>query len=170
MKALQIEDDVYDFLCSRTARIGESASEILRRELRIPQTSTVQTDGKRAAGPKDYSIISQELWTFLRSPAFLVHSDAVGKWLAILTWLYKQNPHKFDAVLALSGRKRRYFGRTAEEIEKSGNSVMPKRIPATPYWVATNNDTARKKRMLEKVMRMLQYDAIETLAIVEHVK
>jgi hypothetical protein len=36
---------------------------------------------------------------FLKSPQFLVQSNAVGKFLEILSWLYRQDPEKFKAVL-----------------------------------------------------------------------
>ena len=37
------------------------------------------------------------------------------------------------------------------------DSITPKQIPKAPYWVVTNNDTPKKKRMLEDVLRILGY-------------
>jgi len=72
--------------------------------------------------------------------------------------LHKHHPEKFDKVLLLNGRKRRYFAKTEKELEESGSSVMPKRIPDSPYWVFTNSPTELKKQVITDVMRVLGYE------------
>jgi negative modulator of initiation of replication len=142
----------------------------LRRELKMQGSHS--TNGKQAKLPTQVASGpgSASLTDFLKSPEFLVQGDAVGKFVTILSWLYRQNPKKFDGVLTYSGRKRQYFGRTATQLEQSGNSVMPRSIPTTPYWVVSNNDTPKKKRMLEDVMRMLGYDPGSTAVAVDAVR
>ena len=87
----------------------------------------------------------------------------VGKFLLILSYLYQQNPEVFKKILKLSGRRRKYFASNKEELESYGNSVSPKQIPNTPYWVVTNNDTPKKQRMLIEVLHVFGYskEAIE---------
>ena len=75
-----------------------------------------------------------------------------------MSWLYKENPEKFEKVLLLNGRKRRYFAKSASELEDSGNSVMPKPIPNSPFWVFTNSPTELKKQLIGDVMRLLGYE------------
>ena len=55
------------------------------------------------------------------------------------------------------GRRRIYFARTPEVIEQTGSSTKPQPIPGTPWYVATNNSTSRKQRILGKVMTRLGY-------------
>ena len=55
MRTIQINDDVYIYLLSRTAYIGEDASSILRRLLDIPENEAGQEDPGRhlSANHKD---------------------------------------------------------------------------------------------------------------------
>ncbi len=106
---------------------------------------------------------------FLNSPTYLVRGSAVEKFLSILSWLYSENREKFEKVLLLSGRKRRYFAKTSDELDASGNSVMPKRVPNSPFWVITNSPTQLKKQMVEDVMRILGYDASNRRMVVDTV-
>ena len=158
METIEIEDDVYEHL-RQNSRIGETASQILRRLLRIPQASSPAIPS-RIGFKTPPSQATTPLAKFLESPQFLVQSDAVGKFLTILGWLFREDQQKFKMVLGISGSKRRYFASNEVDLEKSGNSVMPKRIPGTAYFVVTNNDTPKKKRMLADVMRVLGYDQL----------
>ncbi|STY61236.1 Negative modulator of initiation of replication [Mannheimia haemolytica] len=38
MKRIEIDDELYQYIASRTQSIGETASDILRRLLRLPQS------------------------------------------------------------------------------------------------------------------------------------
>lgn len=168
MKTVSIEDDVYEFLLKRSTRIGESASDILRRELKIRPNSG--NTGNTSPQTNGSVFASGSLGAFLQTPEFLVESDALGKFLAILSCLHKQDPKKFPAVLNLTGRKRRYFGSSANELEKYGNSVMPRQIKASPYWVISNTDTPKKRQMLSQAMRVLGYDSVSIDEVTAHLK
>jgi len=144
MRTIEIEDDVYEHLRQNTSRIGEGASEILRRLLGI------------SGEPPDEK--NSKISECLQDPRFQAQPDVVGKFLFILSYLYKLKPDEFSKVLAISGRKRKYFARSSKELENSGKSVFPKQIPGSPYWVVTNNDTPKKRRMLVDVLRLLEYN------------
>jgi len=173
MRTIEIEDDVYGFLLRNTSRFGESASDVIRRlagmgnsvdrQMASPGTSTRSDSETRTQATKAGSAFT----AFLNSPAFLVQGNVVGKFLSVLSWLYKQNPEQFQKVLLLNGRKRRYFAKSANELEESGNSVMPKRIPDTPFWVFTNSPTQLKKQVLADVMRVLGYDSSTTRSAID---
>jgi negative modulator of initiation of replication len=176
MQTVEIEDDVYGFLLRSTSRFGESPSDVLKRLLKLTDSRgrqgantgkpvTAQSAQVSTKGANDDPVVA-----FLNSPAFLVHGNAVGRFLAVLSWLCKHSPEKFEKVLLLNGRKRRYFAKSADELEASGNSVMPKRIPDTPYWVFTNSPTQLKEQVVADVMRVLGYDSSTTRSVVESVR
>lgn len=162
MHTIEIDDDVYTYLLRNTARIGESASEILRRLLRVPgsggRAAVSRTKPATPLGIIDGAPAGRtEVLAYLSDPRFQAERDVVGKFLFLLSSLYRRDPEGFEKVLNLSGRSRKYFGRNSEELERSGNSVFPKRIPDSPYWVVTNSDTQKKCRVLQDAMRLLAY-------------
>jgi negative modulator of initiation of replication len=77
--------------------------------------------------------------------------------LSILGFAYKERPQAFEKVLEIGGRRRRYFGRSQQEIISSGRSTHPKKIPGAPFWVMTNADTRQKCDMLRQTLRVLGY-------------
>jgi negative modulator of initiation of replication len=99
----------------------------------------------------------------LDAPAFKAQPDVVGRFLYILSCVHKRYPEQFKKVLAISGRRRKYFAVSSEELEESGNSVFPKQIPHSPFWVITNNDTPKKRRMIRDVLKLVGYseDAVK---------
>lgn len=174
MQTIEVEDDIYGFLLRNTNKFGESASDVIRRLLGVTESGEQRpiATGKSISAlptrsePKTSSGFDAAE-KFLNSPAFLVHGNAVGKFLTVLSWLHRQSPEKFEKVLLLNGRKRRYFAKTEKELEESGNSVMPKRIPDTPYWVFTNSPTQLKKQVLADVMRVLGYDSSTARLVID---
>jgi negative modulator of initiation of replication len=176
MQTIEIDDRVFQFLLRNTNRFGESPSEVLERLLKVPFSGNGQSDkpqvtGASSPGQTRANTVSKDpIAAFLSSPAFLVQGNAINRFLSTLSWLQSQNSDKFEKVLLLNGRKRRYFARTAEELEASGNSVMPKRIPNTPYWVVSNSPTQLKKQIIADVMRVLGYDPSSVRTVVEAIR
>jgi len=164
MPTIQIEDKAYNILDLMAKTFGESHADVIWRLLlgaiktHLPQQSPAGANS--ASGPRtgNLPITVSPLEEFLKSPGFLVHANVVQRFLAILSWLYKQNRDKFDRVTTIRGTNRLYFAKTAEELEAKGKSVNPKRLPEAPYWVVTNNPTQGKKDLLSHVMRVLGYD------------
>jgi hypothetical protein len=95
----------------------------------------------------------------------LFHRTAVDRFLALLPTFYQLPQDKFSRVLGLGGRRRAYFAPSLKELEAYGSSTQPKRIPGTPYYVVTNNDTPKKQGMLRDVMERLDYSPAEAKAI-----
>jgi len=149
MKTIEIEDDVYKYLLQNITHIGESASEILRRLLGISGKQN------KTSSPTERS--STELSECLNATAFKAQSDVIGKFLYILSCIYKKDPEQFKKVLAISGKRRKYFSLSSRELDAAGRSVYPKQIPNSPFWVVTNNDTPKKRRMLRDVLSLLDY-------------
>lgn len=162
---------------SQISSSKETVQDVVRRLLKLPdvigsksRTDSQITTPKGMMGATSAGNGHGAIAGFLNSPHYLVRGSAVERFLSILAWLYNQHPEKFEKVVLLSGRKRRYFATGPEELEASGNSVMPKHIPNSPFWVITNSPTQLKKQMMEDVMRVLGYDASSTRMIVDAIR
>jgi len=172
MKTIQISDDVYEHLLKNVSSIGEDASSILRRLLKIRPTHDVRsaTDLQDSHGDiqvdADGASSNAKVNELLNDPFLHLERDAVRRFLYILGWLARTHGADFAAVTEISGRKRLYFSKTSETLEQSGVNVHPQQIPDTEYWVVTNNDTPKKKRMLEDVLTVLHYGAADRNTII----
>lgn len=171
MKTIQIEDDLYQYIASQTQNIGESASEILRRLLlgdaqaevpAVEPTAVAGTkDEPQSKGSKTAKSTTTSVFNLLNKEEVMTQKGAVGRFLFILAALYRAHPNDFDKVLAVKGRERDYFATSSEELEAHGSSIKPKQIPDSIYWVVTNNNTPRKKLILNEVALALGYDGSE---------
>lgn len=174
MKSIEVEDDIYEFLRKQQTTFTEGASEVLRRLLKLNSAvpSAAQSPSPKAALPpealkkmlqehKDKMAADPKkkaLWDFLKGPQFTAERNAVGKFLSLLAFLHRENRDRFAAVQGINGRSRKYFAKSQEDLEQSGNSVHPKRIPGSEHWVVTNNSTHSKVELLLQVLRLLGYD------------
>lgn len=149
MTTIDIDQDIYDYLLSRVKTFGESPSDVLRRELRL--------NGSTTSPDMSLSVGTHELEETLDSPKIRHARGVVGKFLQVLAEVYARNKDGFDAVQAIQGRDRKYFAKSEAEIEASGNSTQPRKIPGSPYWVMTNSPTKQKKEMLREVLQGLGY-------------
>lgn len=160
MQIIHVEDDVYQFLVSKRQGF-ETESETLGRELGILRKNPGRTLSSQLTAEKPEALGASNtehkaIRDFLQTSEFLVESSVAGKYLAILGWLCRRDPKKFEALLQLSGRSRSYFGRGAQDLEERGSGVKPQRIPHSQFWADTNNDTMRKRKMLATAMRVLR--------------
>lgn len=186
MRTIEIEDDIYEFLRQRQGTFSERASDVLRRLLKFDSTvpSAPQASGpggglpsealKRALQETKDGISADPrkkvLWDFLKGPEFTTERNAVGKFLAVLAFLERENRDRFPAVQGISGRSRRYFAKSESDLEQSGNNVHPKKIPGSEYWVVTNNSTQSKVELLLQVLRLLGYDGGFAGFVATHVR
>lgn len=103
-------------------------------------------------------VVESPLMRFVADPSFR-RRTATDKFLRILGFACREDPAKFERVLDISGRRRKYFGRSREEVEKSGTSTHPRPIPGSTYWAMTNADTRQKCDMLKGALEVLGYSA-----------
>jgi negative modulator of initiation of replication len=148
VKTIEIDEDVFGHLLKNVSDFGETPNSVLRRLLGVSGSN--HGSSQAPANP---------VQSFLNSTEFRFSKGAVGRFLAILSWLYTKQTDQFKVVEAIRGRGRIYFSTSAEELELSGRSVNPKRIPNSPYWVITTTPTELKKEMLSEVMKALGYDS-----------
>lgn len=172
MKTIEIDDELYHYIASRTQAIGEDASDILRRLLRLPASpqpfvlvqETMLNELKDLAKlPKNKTALSlqekiiKRLEYVLKSSSFSNETKVVNRFLQLLSALYVMNPEGFaQATSSVQGSERTYFARDKEIILATGSSVKAKQIPDSPFWVITNNNTERKGIILAALMNAME--------------
>lgn len=149
MKTVTIADDIYQHLLINSLEIGEDASSILRRLLKLnPGSGSV-------ASP--VGGIAQEVEELIKSHSFRFASGVVGKFLAVLSWLHRRHKNDFEKITAIRGR-RIYFAKDRKTLEDSGRRVNPKLIPDSNYWVITTSPTQLKQETLDQALQLFGYD------------
>ncbi len=177
MKTIEVDEELYRYIASQTQHIGESASDILRRLLMMPEQSvaTLQHEVVMPVRPKGVVVSKdagnvvpntdrvKEMRSLLISDEFAVQEKAIGRFMLVLTSLYRIDPQGFSEAAAIKGRTRIYFADTEEKLLASGKTTKPKQIPNTPFWVITNTNTDRKRQMVEQLMVKMSFggDIIE---------
>ncbi|GAL05459.1 replication initiation negative regulator SeqA [Photobacterium aphoticum] len=176
MKTIEVDDELYRYIASQTQHIGESASDILRRLLMMPDQTveTLQHDVVMPVRPKGIVVSKdagnvvhtdrvKEMRSLLISDEFAAQEKAIGRFMLVLSSLYRIDPQGFTEAAAIKGRTRVYFADSAETLLASGKTTKPKSIPETPFWVITNTNTDRKRQMIEQLMVKMRFgsDIIE---------
>lgn len=158
MPILEIDEDVYEHLLRRATRIGEDGSSILRRELNLPDPPVPNDTAEGASGANfDYTPhIIGPVKEYLRSSRAR-EGNITRRYLEILSRVAEEQGEEFANVLTLRGRRRLYFALTEDELNSSGTSLYPQRIPGTEYWAMTNSDNVQKRQILTEVMKLLKY-------------
>jgi len=127
MKNIEIDDELYLYIVSKTQSIGENASSILRRLLLIGDTSyqsvsqsipvtKVKDDGtKQKKSSKNIKVTgsnsvtvdfseekkithSENVFNFINKEELAMQRGAVGRFLLILAALYRAHPKTFKIV------------------------------------------------------------------------
>lgn len=101
----------------------------------------------------------------ITTDALSTFTKRVDQFLFVLSAAHKLNEEAFSAVETIKGKNRTYFATRKEALLENGSSTNPKAIPDSPYWVVSNNNTAKKVSMLEQVLRVLGYkpEVVETI-------
>lgn len=177
MKTIQIEDDLYQYIASKTENIGESASAILRRllieqqgQLTVKEEVLQPLDVEEAPADEEQQVSQTDenisavcdntsVFNILNKEEVATQKGAVGRFLFILSALHRSHLDSFAKVLEVKGRERNYFATSEQALEASGSSIKPKQIPESSYWVVTNNNTPRKKLILTEVASALGYSS-----------
>ncbi|WP_299496579.1 replication initiation negative regulator SeqA [uncultured Shewanella sp.] len=190
MKYIEIDEELYRHIAGKTERIGESASEILRRLLGLSLDNT--SVAAQSLAPKTVSQPSKESTESLQPlPQVIVpsraissikdfakHIDkqalaeqkgAVGRFLFLLETLYQLSPEQFGQVLQVQGRGRLYFATSKEALLESSKTANPKEIGQSGYWVTSNNNTAKKRTILTEVLEQFNIDETEAIQVIDSI-
>ncbi|KGY12421.1 replication initiation regulator SeqA [Vibrio tubiashii] len=173
MKTIEVDEDLYRYIASQTQHIGESASDILRRLL-MTEAQAPAAKAQAVAQPKgvvvskdaikDEAVDSvKEMRSLLISDEFAGLKKAIDRFMLVLATLHRINPNDFSEATQVKGRKRVYFADNEQTLLANGNTTKPKAIPGSPFWVITNNNTSRKRQMVEQLMERMTFpsDLIE---------
>jgi len=195
MKNIEIDDELYLHIVSNTQSIGESASSILRRLLKLDSPThqdtslsnneTKITEQNNVSEDVFVSNInntdeiaeinndSESVFNFINKEELAMQRGAVGRFLLILAALYRAHPRQFTVVTEIKAKikpkkkQRLYFALSEEALTASGSSTKPKQIPESPFWVMTNSNTTRKKMMLTEAANLLGYSESDVIKIRE---
>ncbi|MCG7495776.1 replication initiation negative regulator SeqA [Vibrio sp. Of7-15] len=177
MKTIEVDEELYLYIASQTQHIGESASDILRRLLMEPTTqepkkaailppvvNSQTPEPKGIVVSKDAGMEIQldrvkEVRSLLISDEFAAQDKAIGRFMTVLSSLYRIDPQGFSEATALKGRTRVYFANDADTLLASGKTTKPKAIPNTPFWVITNTNTGRKRQMIDQLMIKMGFNS-----------
>ncbi|TMN93688.1 replication initiation negative regulator SeqA [Pseudoalteromonas phenolica] len=176
MKKIEIDDELYQYIASNTQSIGESASDILRRLLKLSPSESAQNNGVvEEKQEQSEQVVEQSVtkltsrtanvFNILNKEELAMQKGVVGRFLFILSALHRTHKESFDSVLEIKGRDRIYFAKSKEALLESGSSMNPKNIAESEYWVMTNSNTTRKKMMLHEVALGLGYKESEAETI-----
>jgi negative modulator of initiation of replication len=159
MNQIAIDDEAYKYLKLGRAIDGRDWSPFLMGMFNfcLGKDFFTLASSPPTAAPPVHSPKDKALMDFVTSPAYLANRNIVGLFLAILSFVYKQDSTAFGALDGRSGRTRIYIAKDRSTLESSGESVNAKQIPNSPFWVVTNNSTPMKKTLLGQALQLLGY-------------
>lgn len=140
MKTIEVDDELYRFIASRTQRIGESASDILRRLLNVDgesqQEPQVEVDVEPAGAatpivvgkPTSSFDPIKEIRSVLISDEFAAREKAIDRFMFILAALHRIDKDGFAEATQVKGRKRIYFADNEETLLASGKTTKQGRF------------------------------------------
>ncbi len=161
MKTIEVDDQIYHYIASRTLHIGESASDILRRLLALPQDNALDavTVSDQHTTEQETPVSEGDLVTLLNNAQLAKEESAIARFMLILSALYRARPDAFRRAADIKGRKRIYFAEDPQALLENGKTTKPKPVPESPYWVITNTNTGRKRLIIEQLMQAMGYSA-----------
>lgn len=158
MKTIEVDEDLYRFIASRTQHIGESASDILRRLLALTPVAAASLSRSAApSAPVSGECQPEALEQLLARAGFAQKESAIDRFLLILWALYRLEPAAFTRATEIKGRKRVYFAKSDEELQANGKTTKPRAVPDSPYWVISNTNTGRKRYIVAQLMAAMGY-------------
>ncbi len=167
MKTIEVDEDLYRYIAGQTQHIGESASDILRRLLNVDASNEKAEAAPAISNPtpqKEVVAVVEEKLDSVKEMRSLLISDefaslkkAIDRFMLVLSTLHRVDPATFSEATQVKGRKRVYFADNEQTLLANGNTTKPKAIPDSPFWVITNNNTSRKRQMVEQLMSRMNF-------------
>ncbi|WP_390904866.1 replication initiation regulator SeqA [Vibrio rarus] len=152
--------------------MGESASDILRRLLDVDGIAKQEIESTSAAlataptGAATPIIVGKPTQSVdpiklirseLISDEFAALDKAIDRFMFVLSALHRIDKDGFAEATQVKGRKRVYFADNEAVLLASGKTTKPRAIPGSPFWVITNNNTSRKRQMVEQLMGRMSF-------------
>lgn len=187
MKYIEVDEELYRYIASKTEQIGESASSILRRLLGFSVDSNDTLPPKVISHPgndsssmakmvvhKNNQFVSSIIMPekaigpattdpfsfadLISEKSLSQKQKAVERFIFILECLYTQFPNTFSNVLNIKGRDRIYFAKSKKALTEVRDTTNPKEIGNSGYWVTTNNNTAKKRNIVLEALELFGCD------------
>jgi len=178
MKYIEVDEELYRHIASKTERIGESASDILRRVLGLQVTSATTTAPSTVSHPSLEPVPAKakiqskpivNVNKLINPEQLAAQKGAVGRFLFILDAIYQVTSGQFEQILLIQGRGRLYFATSKEALLISSKTANPKEIGKSGFWVTTNNNTAKKRKILSEVLLQFGISELQIDSIIEQV-
>jgi len=115
--------------------------------------------------PRPITPAANSITSFVRTPEYSVLSG-IGKYLAVLGWIYKNKPNEFRKIENFQRGNRVYFGQSQQQVEDSGKSIAAKQIPGSTVWALATLDNRAKRDLLADVLRLCDFQPGEIGTVV----
>jgi hypothetical protein len=149
----------------------ETARALVHRcekEYLLPRQAIAHGLGIELQEPVIFKLPKQDKWTLrpCGNLAELQNREGIGRgigeqkeiYLSILSQLVQAMPDEFSTFApGRSGTRRKYFGRSRQEVEATGKSNEADQIPKTDSWASVNNSADRKHEILLPLLRDLRF-------------
>lgn len=147
MKTIEMSDETYAALEAQVRGFGDTPEKVILRLLQ-------KSDAYSRSGPAH--AVTSSLGAFVSRNEFK-HLNGKGRYLSLLTFLYREAPEKFVQLDGLRRGRRIQISRAAAQIEGSGKSTFPEQIPDTPFWALTNLSNRSKRDVIFSAFSKLGY-------------
>lgn len=156
-QSIETEDTSTHSPVEKTTQSLKKQTSLFQTGMESEQTTVPSTPRRKKHSEEIIAPSIKRVKMVIENPEFQNETKTVNRFLQILTALYRSNPESFaQAVESVVGRSRTYFARDEASLLATGTHTKPKQIPETPYWVITNNNSARKMLMLEGTMQSME--------------
>lgn len=156
MKQIEIDAEVLEQLSKQAVGFNVTPNDVLRKLLGLDIYSDMSKE----------PTISTSLLGFIHSKEFEAHSQAIDRYLNILSWLNTHHEEKFpNVILNFQRGGRRYFADTEDDILRA-DGVSAKPIPRSSFWALATLDNKTKRLILEDILGLLGYQNHEVSEIV----
>jgi negative modulator of initiation of replication len=148
-----------------TAKTTAKKTPVRAAATKAPAKPATKASSTVASSVETETHNKRDILDAVSKDALATFTKRVDQFLFVLSAAHKLNAENFSSVESIKGKNRTYFATSKEALLENGSSTNPKAIPDSPFWVVTNNNTAKKTNMLEQVLRNLGYqpDVVETV-------
>ena len=142
----------------KSRAVAKSPSNVVAKRVAAPSRAATSRNKTIAVQSEPMELHGrQDILDVVTHDTLKGFTKRVDQFLFVLSAAHKLNADNFTNVENIKGKNRTYFATSKEALLENGSSTNPKAIPDSPFWVVTNNNTAKKTNMLEQVLRQLGY-------------
>jgi negative regulator of replication initiation len=153
VKTIEIDDEVYVAIERRVESFNQSPNTVLRKVLGIIE--------KPNPAPSPTLPTTPSLDVFLRSGDYVSAVTADERYLKLISWLLRNHVDLHSRLDGYRMRTRILFAKDPEKIEKTGQSVVVKRVPGIdfPFFAMVTLDNPGKRKIVKRVLALAGYTA-----------